>query len=118
MHVLIIEDEALVALLIEDYLRDHGYTTFEYAATEAEAVAAAKDHCPNLITSDVRLLEGCGISAVQEICRDELIPVVFITATCWEVTERAPGAIVIEKPFTSTELASALIAIESTFRRS
>lgn len=118
MHVLIIEDEALLALLIEDYLRDHGYTSFDFAATEAAAVAAAKSRCPDLITSDVRLFEGCGISAVQEICSDQPIPVVFITATAWEVGYRAPGALVVEKPFTSTVLANALIDIVSPLKGS
>ena len=113
MHVLIIEDEPLVALLIEDHLRNHGYTSFDFAATEAEAVAAAKARCPDLITSDVRLVEGCGISAVQEICSQQFIPVIFVSATAWEVSERMPGALIVEKPFTSAVIAKALLNIES-----
>jgi CheY-like chemotaxis protein len=55
MHALIIEDEPLIAMLIEDCLRLLGYDSIQFAATEAEAVAAASMRCPDLITSDVRL---------------------------------------------------------------
>ena len=53
MHALIIEDEFLTAQLIEDHLRDLGYTSFSFAMDETEAIAAASDRCPELITSDV-----------------------------------------------------------------
>ena len=55
--------------------------TFDFAADQRSAVAAARQHCPDLITSDVRLAEGCGMAAVSEICRERRIPVVFITAS-------------------------------------
>jgi CheY-like chemotaxis protein len=66
-HVLIIEDEPLIALTIQDLLEDEGAASFEIAATEAQAVAAARDHRPNLITSDVKLIEGAGSAAVAAI---------------------------------------------------
>ena len=43
------------------------------------AIAAARAHCPDLIVSDVRLAEGCGVAAVEEICRDHRANVVFVT---------------------------------------
>ena len=64
MHVLIIEDEPLIAMSIEDALRDCGCASFDFAANVAEAVAAAKMRCPDLITADVQLAPGCGIDAV------------------------------------------------------
>ena len=108
MHALIIEDEALLALLIEDFLRDRGYTSFHIAANEADAVAAARTRCPDLITSDVRLASGCGISAVRSICSERFIPVIFVTGSEEEVRERAPDALVVAKPFTSAMLDKAL----------
>ena len=110
MHALIIEDEPLIALLIEDRLRALGYVTFDFAATETEAVAAATRRCPDLITSDVRLPEGCGIAAVETICGGGPIPVVFITATAWQVRQRMRDAAVVEKPFVPGELDRALLA--------
>jgi len=110
MHALIIEDEPLIALLIEDRLRALGYLTFDFAATQTEAVAAATRRCPDLITSDVRLPEGCGIAAVETICGGGPIPVVFITATAWQVRERIRDAAVVEKPFAAAQLDRALVA--------
>ncbi len=38
MHALIIEDEALVAMAIEDILRDNGYTSFDFAVSVPDAL--------------------------------------------------------------------------------
>lgn len=110
MHVLIIEDEPFIAIMIEDHLRGLGYTSFAFAVTETEAVMAARRRCPDLVTSDVRLPEGCGIAAITEICRERPIPVVFITGTAWEVRERLADAIIVRKPIVGEELTRAVAA--------
>lgn len=108
MRALIIEDEPLIAMLIEDCLRMRGYTTIEFAATEAEALAVAATCCPDLITSDVRLAEGCGIDAVEMICREKPIPTLFITGTAQDAQARVLSAVVLSKPFNATTLNRAL----------
>jgi two-component system, response regulator PdtaR len=110
MHALIIEDQPIIALLIEEHLREAGYLSFDSAATEADAVAAARAHCPDLVTADVRLAEGCGMAAVRAICADRTIAVVFITASAWEVRERHADAVILAKPFGPADLDRALIA--------
>jgi DNA-binding NarL/FixJ family response regulator len=78
VHVLIIEDETLVAIDLWDMLA----TSFDFAVTEAEAIASARQRVPDLITSDVLLLEGTGPAAVKEIHRHySNVPVLFITGT-------------------------------------
>ena len=109
MHALIIEDEPIIALLIEEHLRGLGFLTFAFAGSEAGAIEAASERCPDLITADVRLAQGCGIAAVESICSGRPIPVVFITATSWEVRERLCDAILVEKPFAPAELNHALV---------
>ena len=104
MHALIIEGEFLTAQLIEDRLRDLGFTSFAFAMDEEEAIAAAHERCPDLITSDVQLSCGCGIDAVQRICDEKPIPVLYITATAMVVRERCPLAVVIQKPFGVADL--------------
>lgn len=108
MHALIIEDEPLIALLIEDHLRARGFTSFAFAVTEAEAVTAAAARCPDLITADMRLPQGCGIAAVEAICGPRPIPVIYITATAWEVRERLRDAVIVAKPFGSAHLDAAI----------
>lgn len=81
-HVLIIEDEPMIALDLETLLEHEGACSFAFAATQEEAVIAARAHRPDLITSDVTLLEGTGPAAV-ELIRAVLgvIPVIYISAT-------------------------------------
>jgi len=110
MHALIIEDEPITALLIEDELRALGYVSVDFAVTEAEAVAAARRRCPDLITADVGLPEGCGIAAVEAICGGRPIPVVFITANAPEVRGRLRGAVVVPKPFGASHISAAIWA--------
>ena len=104
LHALIIEDEYLTSQLIEDKLRGLGFGSFAFAMNEDEAVAAAAERRPDLITSDVQLSPGCGIDAVQRICCDKLIPVLYITGTAMMVRERCPWAVVIQKPFGVVDL--------------
>lgn len=113
MHALIIEDEPMIALIIEDQLRAIGYLTIAFAVTEAEAIAAARERCPDLITSDVRLAAGCGIAAVEAICSHLRIPVVFITASAARVRARVPGATIVHKPFAPSHLERVLVAASS-----
>lgn len=81
MHALIIEDEALIAMEIEAVLREVGYQTFATAETEEDAVAAACVVRPDLIVPDVCLATGNGIDAVQRICPNRHIAIVFVTAS-------------------------------------
>ena len=52
----------------------------------------------DLITADVRLLPGDGVRAVEAICKQREIPVVFITGYPEELQDRAPTAVVVRKP--------------------
>jgi DNA-binding response OmpR family regulator len=108
MHALIIEDESLIAMAIEDALRSCGFTSFAIAASAEEAVAAAAQKCPDLITADVELRPGCGITAVQSICSNQLIPVLFITGSPDEVRIRMPGQALVEKPFEADHIMQAI----------
>jgi CheY-like chemotaxis protein len=97
MHVLIIEDDFLTAMFLADLLGDLGFISHAFAATEDDAVAAARRQCPDLITADVRLQTGSGIAAVRAICREKPIPVIYVTASPGEVAH-IPDAIVVDKP--------------------
>lgn len=68
---------------------------------------AARVRSPDLITSAVRLNVGSGLAAVREICSEQVIPVVFVTSTPWEVRERDSGAVIVPKPFGQAALQEA-----------
>ena len=98
-HVLIIEDEPLIALDIEDLLREHGALTFSFADTQQDAVTRSHEQRPDFILSDVWLLHGTGPLAVESI-RQEYgpIPVIFVTATPEACTPCAPPGRIFRKP--------------------
>jgi CheY-like chemotaxis protein len=91
----------MIALAIEDALRGCGFASFDIAVSAEEAVAAAERRCPDLITADVELRPGGGITAVQSICSERPIPVIFITGSPAEVRIRMPGHALVEKPFSA-----------------
>ena len=108
MHALVIEDQLLIATLIEDELSDLGYTSCDIVDTETAAIEAAAVRCPDLITADHRLLKGSGIRAVEQICADQIIPVVFIVGDPGRVRLPVPYAALIGKPFGGTKLREAV----------
>ena len=110
MHALIIEDESMIAIVIEDILRDIGFTSFDIAPSPQLAIEAAAKRCPDLITSDVQLKPGCGISTVITICERVFIPVIFITGNVADVKLRLPTCRAISKPFSAEQLSSAVTA--------
>lgn len=104
-HVLIIEDEPFIAMNIQTMLEEAGATSFDFAVTEAEAVAAALAHPPGLITSDINLVEGTGPAAVARIhARLGEMPVIFISATPAECHPCNPPGIILGKPVRESEL--------------
>jgi DNA-binding response OmpR family regulator len=111
MHALIIEDEGLIALAIEDVLRECGFTSFDFAPSPDEAIEAASRQAPTLITADVQLSTGCGIATVHQICDKLPVPVVFITGNASEVIDRVPDAPVLVKPFTESQLKAVITAL-------
>lgn len=106
-HILIIEDDPLIAMVLQDLLEDGRARTSSVAVTEGQAVEMARSRRPDIITSDVRLLEGTGPQAVARI-HETLgnIPVVFLTATPQECTPCEPPGRILGKPFDPTELTS------------
>lgn len=108
MHALIIEDEPLIAMDIEAALRECGFTSFDFATTADAAVIAARRKCPDVITVDVKLSPGCGITAVQSICAERPIPFLFISGSPGEVRIRMPGHVLVEKPFLARHIIDAI----------
>ncbi|MGI4811277.1 MAG: response regulator [Janthinobacterium lividum] len=110
-HVLIIEDEWLIAEYLTFLAEEAGATSIATAATEDEAVQAAHDRTPGIIFSDVNLLVGTGPHAVHTIMAElGKIPVIFITATPDACKPCEPPGVILQKPISSASL------IE-TFRR-
>jgi DNA-binding response OmpR family regulator len=108
MRALIIEPQIFTSFMIEDALRDAGFTSIVMAATEEEAVACAEAEPPDLVTAAVELQRGSGISAVERIRTKLKVPVLFITQHIARVRARHPDARVVRKPFAAAHLPPAI----------
>ena len=108
MHAFIIEDEYLIGQSLREMLERLGFKTFSFARSEDAAVLGAPAQHIDLMTADVRLLPGDGLRAVQAICEQRDIPVIFITGYADELQDRAPGATIVQKPIKMDELAAAI----------
>jgi CheY-like chemotaxis protein len=107
-HVLIIEDEPIIAMDIEDMLAAEGATSFAFAASEEEAVISALTNPPAIITSDVNLTAGNGPHAIAAIHRRlGNIPVIFITSSPAQCSPCAPPGVVLSKPLNPGAIRSA-----------
>jgi DNA-binding response OmpR family regulator len=107
-HVLVIEDEPLIAEMICDFLEAEGATSFSVAASEDAAREMADRQVPTVITSDVRLAKGYGPRAVEAIrAIHGEVPTIFITALPDECKPCDHAIAIIQKPFTARQLTGA-----------
>jgi two-component system, response regulator PdtaR len=108
LRILVIEDNALIGILLAEMLAAMGHDVCAIEATEADAVRAAVRCRPDLMIVDARLGEGSGVSAVEEILRAGPIPHLFVSGDTSRVQALRPGAVVIQKPFRESDLARAI----------
>ncbi len=108
--VLVIEDEAMIAWMLESLLEDMGFETIMLASDAREATVAAARRSPELVISDINLGTGAdGIEAVGAICETCSPAVVFVSAYIDEnarsrISERVAGARILSKPLTGNGL--------------
>jgi CheY-like chemotaxis protein len=108
LRIMVVEDEAVIAMLLAEVLAGMGHDVCAIEATEADAVAAAARCRPDMMILDARLGDGSGISAVEQILCTGFIPHVFVSGDALRVRALRPGAVVIQKPFHEADLASAM----------
>jgi CheY-like chemotaxis protein len=111
VRVLVIEDEAVIALDVADLVRGAGHQVVGIAATEKAAIELAKKHSPHLILADIQLRgSDSGIAAVNEIMRSMKVPVIYVTQYPERLLtgKHVEAAFVISKPFDPDLLRAAI----------
>jgi CheY-like chemotaxis protein/DNA-directed RNA polymerase specialized sigma24 family protein len=111
VRVLVIEDEAVIALDVAEIVRNAGHEVVGIAATEKAAVDLAKKHAPHLVLADIQLRgSDSGISAVNQIMRSMSVPVIFVTGFPERLLtgKQVEPAFVISKPFDPDLLRAAI----------
>jgi CheY-like chemotaxis protein len=101
-RILIIEDEAIIAMHIEALVKEAGHEVAGVAQTRTEAVSLAGQTSPELVLADISLADGSsGIDAVREILEMMDVPIIFVTAFPERLLtgERPEPTYLITKPF-------------------
>ena len=85
MRILIVEDEALIAMVLADSLEDGGHEVVGPAATMAEALALCEAAPPELAVLDVNLGDGSnGVDVARALLERWGVPSIFASAQMME----------------------------------
>ncbi|MFA7430799.1 MAG: response regulator [Rhodospirillaceae bacterium] len=116
--VLVVEDDALIALSLKMTVEDLGYSVCGIADTAAAAVAIARRERPDVVLMDVRLRgRGDGVDAALAMHEDSAPHIIFITGsnepeTRARIEEDHASALLI-KPILPAQLDAALRGVLS-----
>ena len=111
-RVVVAEDEALIRMDIVETLRDNGFIVVGEAGDGERAVELAIELRHDLVVMDVKMPKLDGISAAERLTKDNIAPVVLLTAFSQkELVNRASeaGAMAyVVKPFSPNDLLPAI----------
>jgi PAS domain S-box-containing protein len=111
-HILVVEDERLVALNLAEVLAGFGYRVTTVASGEA-AIVAARERSPDAVLMDIRLAGKIdGVTAARRIREEREVPIVYLTAysddeTLRRTMQTQPAGYLV-KPFREAELRCAI----------
>jgi CheY-like chemotaxis protein len=117
--VLIIEDEALIALDLQSLIENLGHKVIGVARTKTEALAIGQKCEVGLILADIQLADGSsGLDAVSDLVNTFEVPVIFITAypERFLTGKRPEPAFLVSKPYRPSAL-SAMVSQVLFFER-
>jgi len=110
MKILIVEDEALVAMAMKDYLASAGHIIVGQADDFDTAVTLAAETQPDLALVDVNLVDGdSGIEVASKLTKQR-VPCLMVTSNCnpMHALDGAVGC--LQKPVSPSALLQAVAA--------
>ena len=112
--ILIVEDEARLAQILEDYLRREGFQT-ERAATGTRALELWRAARPALMLLDLMLPELDGLEVARRVRAESELPIIMLTARDEEV-DRLVGLGIgaddyVVKPYSPREVVARVKAV-------
>ena len=88
MRVLIVEDDAIVAMHLAMLVAQLGHEVCAVVSSATEAVARAAALSPDVVLMDIRLAGGSsGIDAAQELYSRQALRCIFLSANLDEATK-------------------------------
>lgn len=118
LRVLIVEDEALLAMELESIVEDAGHSVVGWATSSAEAMKLVDQTQADVAFVDMHLTDGAtGLDVAAYIRDSRSAMVVFLTANPKRIGDDFAGAVgVIGKPYTVNGLMAALRYIQEGVR--
>jgi CheY-like chemotaxis protein len=111
LRVLVVEDEALVGLLVEDFLRGFGCKTIGIAASTTEALGLIQGEAIDVAVIDLKL-EGEMAYPLADALKAAGVPFVFATGVLADEIDGGYAHVpVVGKPFEEGDLRGALLRV-------
>jgi AmiR/NasT family two-component response regulator len=114
LRVMIVEDEALLAMELESEIEAAGHEVVALAADSKDAMQVAVSQSPDFAFVDIQLLDGPTGIDVGRFLAAQGVPYVFVSGNLKRIPDDFAGALgAIEKPYTANGLQNALIYVEA-----
>ncbi len=113
MVILVVEDEALVAFVLELALVPAGHQVLGPAADEGEALRLAGERRPDLALVDIRLRRGDdGVRLARALKARRAVPSLFLSGQTVQARAAGDAALgLIGKPYDPDEVVAAVAAV-------
>jgi response regulator NasT len=113
LRIAIADDEVDMRDFLCKILPRLGHQVVAVAQNGDELLAECRRTSPDLIITDLKMPNRDGLSAVEELWRERLVPVIFVSAYPQELTGSAlaqsPLTTVLVKPVKTADLAPAIL---------
>ncbi len=111
--ILIVEDEAIIALELESRLRTHGYQHVFTTGTGEHAINIARTKQPDVILMDIKLQGKInGIEAAEKIYKKHKIPIIYMTGNSHLISDiklqKTHPVEILSKPASDWQIFSAI----------
>jgi two-component system, response regulator PdtaR len=120
LRIIIVEDEAIIAVLLEEMVQSLGHEVVATASRESEAVCVTEKLQPDLVLMDVKLSDGgSGIRAAKAITIGQDTQIVFCSAYSGHPAVMAQmksirPAYILAKPIRAADLETALQIVQQS----
>lgn len=113
LRLLVVEDEAIIAMLVEDALTMAGHLVVGVAESASEALAIAARETIDLALCDVRLAENdSGVTVARELSVRG-VPCLYVSGNCPTAADHPLIIGCVGKPFATAALSR---AVEAAYR--
>ncbi len=113
LKVLLVEDEAIIAMRMEMELESRGYTVCQSVSNGEDAINGVRTHHPDVVVMDIRLAGRMdGIEASERILAIQPVSIIFMSGYADEAVKARAMELsplgYLEKPINMDRLASTI----------